>query len=151
VTVTDEYVAALRAYLTGDPTAFDAISGRLAERDGDEGGNTFGALLGMAFVVAARRRFAAGYTDGDIVQVVAQARAAFAGRSDGIDPLAAERMLRAVLGGVPAEGVDERVKAVVIPALLLELTNQEQLRGHTLDAYLAETRALTERVQAGLR
>lgn len=88
MTVTDEYVAAMRAFLTGDP-AFSGLARHLEARDGDAGGNVYAALLGMTFAVAARHRFAGGYTTADVIRFVASARTSPAGDPD-IDPRTAE-------------------------------------------------------------
>lgn len=149
MTVTDEYVAALRAFLTGDP-AFDALSRHLEARDGDEGGNVYTALVGMTFVVAARRRFAGSYTTADVIRFVAHARAAATSvRGAGIDPQAAERVLRGALGeATAAEGLDDHAKLPAITLLLSAMVAGENMSGPDLDALLAQARLLADRALA---
>jgi hypothetical protein len=149
VQVTDEYAEALRLFLTGDG-AFGQLSSQLEKRDGHDGGDVYAALVGMAFVVAARRRFGPSYRSGDVIRLVAHARTALQDSSGEIDPRTAERMLRAVLGdNSTADGLDEQARALTIPALLAVMVDQLGLSNSDLDAFLAEARSLADRVLAG--
>lgn len=147
VTVTDEYVAALRAFLTGDP-AFGGLARRLEARDGDAGGNVYAALLAMTFTVAARRRFAGGYTTADVIRFAASARTSPAGDVT-IDPRIAERVLRGALGDAPAaRGLDDHARALAITALLSAMLAEENMSGPELDVLLAQARPLADRALA---
>lgn len=147
MTVTDEYVAALRAFLTGDP-AFSGLARHLEARDGDAGGTVYAALLAMTFTVAARRRFAGGYTTADVIRFVASARISPAGEA-GIDPRAAERVLHAALDDAPAaHRVDAHARGLAITALLSAIVAEENLHGPALDELLAAARRLTDRALA---
>ena len=143
--VTDEYVAALRASLTGDGT-YERHSDQLQARDGEHSGDVFSALAGMALFTAARRRFPDGYTNADVIQFVGQVRARFAGPPDDIDPLVAEGTLRGALGdAAAAENLDQAAVAMAVPALLLVLLEQEGISGGVpLDSFLADVRPLAE-------
>jgi hypothetical protein len=148
VTVTDEYVEALRLFLTDDD-AFEQLSSQLEERDGRDGGNVYAALVGMAFAVAARRRFGPSYRSGDVIRLVAHARTALQDSSGDIDPRTAERMLRAVLcDNSTADGLGEQARALAIPALLAVMVDQLGLSDSDLDAFLAEACSLADRVLA---
>jgi hypothetical protein len=148
-TVPDEYVAALRAYLTGDP-GYDERSQRLAERDGDEGGNVYSALLGMTFLIAARRRFPT-YTSADVIRFVARTRSDTGPAGAAVDPQIAERTLRGALGEPSAvDGLADITRATAIMMLLPALLTSDSTPEPELDALLAEgrilaNRALTER------
>ena len=143
--VTDEYVAALRAFLTGDGT-YERLSDQLQARDGEHSGRLFSALTGMALFAAARRRFPAGYTNADVIRLVGQVRARFAGPSDGIDPVVAEGTLRGALGdAAAADNLDRAAMAMAVPALLFVLLEQEGMSGGAqLDGFLADVRPLAE-------
>jgi hypothetical protein len=146
VQVTDEYVEALRLFLTDDD-AFEQLSSQLEKRDGHDGGDVYAALVGAAFVAAARRRFGPSYRSRDVIRLVAQARAALRDSSGDVDPRTAERMLAAVLGDNPTvDGLDEQARALTIPALLAVMVDQLALSDSDLDAFLAEARSLAGRV-----
>jgi hypothetical protein len=147
VMVTEEYVAALRAFLTGDDDdTFGQLSAHLQARDGSGSGTAYGALQAMALTLAARRRFAPMYTASEVIQFVAQVRAAI---GDEVDPLTAERVLRGVLGEpATAEGLDEHAKALAVPALLLVLVSQEKLPGKDLEALLGQAQVMANQMLA---
>lgn len=144
--VTEEYVAALRASLTGDDDTFAQLSAHLQSRDGPGSGTAYAALQAMALTLAARRRFSPAYTASDVIRFVAQVRAAI---GDEVDPLTAERVLRAVLGDpAPAERLDEHAEALAVPALLLVLVAQERLSDEDLEALLAQAQVMANRILA---
>lgn len=135
VPVGGEHVAALRAFLTGDGTAFDRIS---ALFDEDSSWQACGALLDAAFAVAARRRFPGGYKTEDVIRFVGRTRAACHDETGQIDPGTAERLLRSVLSGPPhAAGLDQNIAALATMALLKALVAEEGLSGPEMDAFLA--------------
>jgi hypothetical protein len=144
--VTAEYVAALRASLTADDQAFSRLSAALQARDGGENsGNIYSALTGMALFIAARRHFPDGYTSADVVRFVGKVRARFADAANDIDPLVAEATLRGALGDAAAvEGLDKATMATAIPALLFVLLEEQDVSGDGLDALLSEARPLAE-------
>jgi hypothetical protein len=144
--VTAGYVAALRAFLTGDEDTFGRLSADLQARDGGEySGDVYSALTGMALFLAARRRFPDGYTNADVVRLVGQVRARFANSADDIDPRVAERVLLGVLGNAAAAPIPgPAAVAVVVPAILSVLLEQEGISGDGLDGFLAEARPLAD-------
>jgi hypothetical protein len=146
--VTDEDVLALRAFLTGDDVTFDRVSVVLEERDG--GNEEFAALQGAAFAAVARRRFPDGHTAGDVVRLVAEARAAVDDTAGEIDPRTAEGLLHGVLcDPAAAGGLDEVAKARTQPALLQAMLEEADVSGAELDSLLAEARELADRWLAG--
>jgi hypothetical protein len=146
-TVPDEYVAALRAYLAGDP-GYDELSQRLAERDGDEGGNVYAALLGMTFIIAARRQFPRN-TSANVIRFVARTRAAAGPPGAAIDARIVERTLRAALGEPSAaDGITDLTRASVMMMLLPALLTNDGIPVTELDTILEEARTLANRALA---
>jgi hypothetical protein len=144
--VTKEYVAALRASLTGDDDTFAQLSAHLQSRDGPDSGTAYAALEATALTLAARRRFSPAYTASEVIRFVAQVRAVI---GDEVDPLTAERVLLGVLGDpASAERPDEHAVALAVPALLLVLVAQERLSGEDLEALLAQAQAMANRMLA---
>jgi hypothetical protein len=145
VNVTSEYVAALRSCLTGEGDFMD-LTDRLQARDGDDrSAGIFSALAGAALCRAARRRFPGGYTDGDVVRLVGQARARLGEEGFEIDPLAAEATLRGVLGDTAAAAhVEELAMGTAFFPLLFELLDQEGITVNQMDDFLAEVVPLAE-------
>jgi hypothetical protein len=143
--VTDQYVAALRAMLTGDGE-YDQLSAELQARDGARSGDVISALTGIALFTAARRRFPDGWTNADVVRLVGQVRARFADETGDIDPRTAEGTLRGALGdAAAAENLDKGAMAVAVPALLSVLLDQQGISGAAaIEAFLADVRPLAD-------
>lgn len=144
--VTEEYVAVLRASLTGDEATCERLSADLQARDGGErSGDVLSALTGMALFTAARRRFPDGHTNADVVRLVGQVRARFADAADDIDPRVAERTLHGALGdAAAAENLDKRAMAIAVHALLYVLLEHEGISGDGLDTFRSEARPLAD-------
>jgi hypothetical protein len=143
--VTDDQVAALRAWLTArtDAEADDAVrrfvplarTGRLEE---------VGALVYGSFAAAARRRFSPTWTSADIVRFVADFRSSSTEAANLVSPLAAENQLRGVLGEKQATRPPEEARAyaqfMLLGVLIATLDQQE------LDNVLAQGRALADQM-----
>jgi non-ribosomal peptide synthetase component F len=143
VAVTDDQVAALRAYLRArtDSEASDAErrfltlsrTGRLDE---------VGALVYGAFAAAARRRFSPAWTSADVVRFVAEFRGSSAEAAELLSPSPAENQLRGVLGEkqyvLPSEEARARAQFLLLAALTVTLDPQE------LGQVLAEGRGLAD-------
>jgi hypothetical protein len=95
--VSDQEVAVLRGWITGDgETARRAHSEQLAT-SGDANG--LAMLMYAAFVIAARRKFTPQWTRVEVIGYVARLRAEMQAEDPGlVDPLTAEDELRAALG-----------------------------------------------------
>ncbi len=145
IAVTGEYVALLRAMLTGNGE-YDRLSAELQARDGERSGDVFSALTGMALFTAARRRFPDGWANADVVRLVGQVRAWFADGTDGIDPHVAEGVLRGALGdAAAAENLDKAAMAIAVPALLSVLLDQQGISSAAaIDTFLADVRPLAD-------
>lgn len=91
--VTDDQVAALRAYLADD-LQHRQLYARL-DRQAARVGYT--ALLAAAFFEAVNREFADEGTSADVIEFVADVRGRSEALAEAIDPRAAERLIRAAL------------------------------------------------------
>jgi hypothetical protein len=136
--ITSEYVATLRTFLTGEGDFIEMIKG-LQDRDGDKRSDrVYSALAESVLTLAARRRFAGGYTDADVIRLVGRARALLAGDYE-IDPLAAEATLRYVLGKTEAaKQLDGPKVAAVLFPLLMVLLDEQDIIPDRIDDFLAE-------------
>jgi hypothetical protein len=143
VAVTDDQVAALRAWLRAGTDAEVSDAERqfliLSRTDRlDE----VGALVYGAFAAAARRRFSPAWTSADIVRFVAGFRGSSVEAAELLSPSAAENQLRGVLGEkqgiVPPEEDRARAQLLLLAALTVTAGPQE------LDQVLAEGRALAD-------
>jgi hypothetical protein len=132
------HMAALKAFLTDDDAAFEAI-GALLDEDGSWPG--YGILQGAALAVAARRRFPDGYRAKDVIRFVGRMRTALHDETGQIDPGTAERLLRGVLADPGhAAGLDQNAAALAMMALLKALVAEERLSGPELDMFVSESR-----------
>lgn len=136
VVVTDEQVAALRAYLTDDQDEYE----RLIERV-EQAGNLRGysALFGSAFFDAVNRRFAPTWTIADIIRFVANVRAKYIEDPDQLDPQHAERLIRTALGDGSIDDLDDEVRSTQI-ILLPALIDEERPDRVALDGLLTQAR-----------
>jgi hypothetical protein len=136
--VTDAQTAALRAFLTHDPTGMTQLAAEL----GNAGMPGYQSLADAALSVAARRHFAPRYTGADLIRYVASVRTARLNDGDDydFDPVAGELVLRQALGhdGGPSPDPVERFRAVL--ALLDALAENEQ----DTDELITEARVLLD-------
>ena len=135
MTITSTQTAALRSVLTGDSEAFHRLSMEpdLVHGDG------FPILIATAFVAAARRRFRADWSNGDVIRFVGQVRARSEGEHADLSAVAAEQMLLSALRGKPiSHELDENTKGYAQVAILAELVSD--LDEQQLDVFLAEAR-----------
>lgn len=138
--VTDEHVAAVRAYLRGDED-----TDRRLDRFSAQDAHAFAALVTAAFVEALRRRFPERWTPAVVIRFVASARSRIAEHAHEVDPRRAEALIRAALGDGDPAALDDETKALQAP-LLLSLIQDENLDGPGLDAFLDDARTRAERI-----
>lgn len=141
MSVTDEQVAALRAYLRAGTDAEASSAERWFLTLSRTGGlDEIGALVYGAFAAAARRRFSPAWTSADIVRFVAEFRGSSVEAAELLSPSAAENQLRGALGErqdvLPSEEARARAQFLLLGALTVTLGPQE------LDQVMAEGRAL---------
>jgi hypothetical protein len=105
--VSRHHVAALQAALAGDADSFDRMDHELGLSEGRE----FPALLSMAFIIAARLRFAAGWSTSDVIRFVSRARLQDGNRTT-LSPTLAEQLILSALRDTPLSvQADEIAKA----------------------------------------
>jgi hypothetical protein len=143
--VTDEQVAALRAYLGAKSDAEADEAQQLIQRLGRPGaGNSIAVLVYATFVIAARRKFSPTWTRTEIIRFVAGVRALLSERPDALDARAAEHQLRAALGERQAGYPDEEARARAQVVLLDALIQRAELDDAGLDELLAQGRRLAD-------
>jgi hypothetical protein len=132
--VSGAQVAALRAALAGDGQAFECLAGQFATASGEEG---FGVLTASAFIRAARRRFASGWSIGDITKFVGALRARNEAEQADVHAGAAEQVLLGALRGRPTRSeFGELEEGYAQFAVLAEMVRDLDEQG--LDALLKE-------------
>jgi hypothetical protein len=141
--ITDDQVAALRAYLSAGTDAEDGdaerqflMLARTGRLDGIE------KLVYGAFAAAARRRFSSTWTSADIVRFVADFRSSSVEAASLVSASAAENQLRGALGEKPTILPDEETRARVQVILLAALT--AVFASADLDGLLTEGRTLAD-------
>src|SRR6266700_1081760 len=132
--VTDEQVAALRAFLQGDFDGHKQLYSDLRRRGARD---EFAALMPAAFAIAVQRRFPAGAPPERVVEFVSEVRARHLSEPDEIDPVAAERLVRVVTSGESARDMHPDVKYRTQFLLLYPLVAEEKLSEQGLDDFLA--------------
>jgi hypothetical protein len=141
--VSDDQVAALRAFLALEPNETERLTKQLVETDRLEG---YGELVYAAFVAAVRRRFSPTWTVPDVIRFVGTARARLLNDEIEIDPRTAEILMRRALGdGIVAER-DEEARARAQIFLLGEMVVDEDLDDDGLDEFLATARVLADQL-----
>jgi hypothetical protein len=141
--VTDEELAALRALLLGGEQDYLPLTARLTDDDMWP----YELLLQATLALAATRRFAAGFTEGNLIRYVARVRAGTAERAEdmALDPLAAEAVLRRALGQDAPYVTDPWTRLRSVVALLTVLFGDLALAESSVDGLLAEARTLADR------
>ena len=142
--ISTEQVTALRALLTRDFDEHQRVIAQIKPVGGLAG---YYELVTAAFFEAVDRRFGSGYTLPDIVEYVAEVRTRLRNPDRGIDPNVAERLIRKALGEGTTRGIDKETLLRTESVLLTVLIMDEQLDDAALDAFLAEARALADRLK----
>jgi hypothetical protein len=143
MTVTDEQVATLRAYLAGDFDEYERLNEQL---DPEVDGVGYGALIAAGFFEAVDRRFAKGGTRVSVIEYVADVRSRSDRLSDQIDPQVAERLIMHSLGEGSIDDLDDKIVVHTQLLLLISLIGDEELDGVELDKFIATVRALGNRL-----
>jgi hypothetical protein len=136
VVVTDEQLAALRAFLTDDQQEYDRLTERLDQTSAWAG---YSALLGSAFFDAVHRRFAPTWVAADVIRFVAGVRARGIEDPNQLDPQHAERLIRTALGDGSVDDLDDEIKSAQI-ILLPALIDEERPDAAGLEEILAQAR-----------
>jgi len=143
--VSDEVAAAMRALLRWD----DGRASALASRLGREDALAYNLLFDAVLMVTAGKRFADGYTDGDVIQYVARIRGGrdMRGGSEirsALDPKTAEDVLRRALGKPVPMVKDAAKRFTTMIGLLTVLFTDLEMDTPGTDAILTEARSITD-------
>ena len=132
--VSRHHVAALQAALAGDADSFDRMDQELGLSEGRE----FPALLSMAFVIAARLRFAEGWSTSDVIRFASRVRLQDGDRIT-LSPTLAEQLILSALRDTPLSAqADETAKAYTQFTLMRSLVSD--LGDGRLSLLLAQAR-----------
>jgi hypothetical protein len=138
--VTADQVAAMRAFLAGDLEEHKQLYDRL-----DKTSKTaYLALIEAAFLKAADRRFAKDGSPDDLIEFVGTIRSRSERLGENIDPLVAERLIRAALGEESVDDLDDAIRFGTEVVLLAGLIFDRDLDDAGLDQFLAESRTLAD-------
>lgn len=143
MTVPDEQIATLHAFLATDPDRAEQLTRNLIE-NGDVTG--YGELVHAAFVAAVRRRFSSIWSIPEVIRVVAATRTELLQDNIDIDPRTAETLIRWALGDSIAIRLDEEARARAQIFLLLQFIQDEELDDARLDAFLVRARSLADQL-----
>lgn len=138
-TTTDQ-VATIRALLKGETEEREQLEERLDESDSWDG---YAALAVTGFIKAVERRFTASDSTA-IIDFVASVRSNSEEFSEKIDPIAAERLIKAVQGPEDIDDLDATDALGIQTALLIALIRDAQLDDAELDAFIAEAKELAD-------
>lgn len=141
--ITDEHVAALRAFLVSDSDQAGRLTKQLVETGQVEG---YGELIYAAFCAAVRRRFSPSWTLPEVIRFVASVRACLRQNGVDVEPHTTEILIRRALGDNVAAKLGEEAKARAQVLVLPQLIRGEGLDGAELDALLAEARTLADQL-----
>lgn len=133
-----ENISALRSFLLEGPPAWEPLR---SEMHTDEAAAGYMSLLYGAFCVAVRRRFTPLHTDGEIIRFVADLRITAGPDAGLINSLAAEDMIRRVVGAQPLEDTGPDDVETVLYAevfILLYLVAESNFDDAALDDFIQD-------------
>jgi hypothetical protein len=141
--VTDDQVAALRAYLAGD---FDTHKQLHRQLDPVAAGTGYTALIAGAFFEAVDRRFGKNDTNADVVEFVASVRTRSERLADELDAQIAERLIRHSLGSGSIADLEDAAVIRTQIILLAGLISDEKLDNAELDQFMTTARQLGDQL-----
>lgn len=136
--VSDDQVAAVRAYLQADKEEFGRIDAALD--DSRDASVAYKAMIIATFATAVRRRFAGRSTRNEIIDYVAAVRSRREDMPDVLDAGAAERMITSIFTDESIRDIDSRMKMKIWTHFAAAIVNDAGLQGQELDDFLAEAR-----------
>jgi hypothetical protein len=143
--ITDDQVAALRAYLAGDFETHQRLHGQLDPVAAQSG---YTALIAGAFFEAVDRRFAQNDKEADVVEFVGSVRSRSDRLANELDPQIAERLIRHSLGHGSIADIDDETVVQTQIVLLAGLIADEDFSATDLDKFMTTARALGDRLMA---
>jgi hypothetical protein len=138
--VSDDQVASVYAYVTGNVEEFDRISDSLPPVDR----KARGTLVTAAFFRAADQRFSGGDTRPAIIDFVSTLRARSPEVADAIDPKIAERLILAAVSDEEIDDIDGETQGTHFWLLLARLVADRQYSDAELNLFLADARQLAD-------
>lgn len=148
MTVTELEMAMLRAHIAGEDEEAQRLFGQQLAASGEANG--LAVLVTAAFVIAARRKFAAGWNRAAVIRYVGRVRALLSERPGLLDPKVTEDELASALAGqAPAA---HEVGAVALARLFLldTLIASLHLDDEAIDDLLGEARESADRILTGM-
>jgi hypothetical protein len=146
--VTDLEVVMLRAHISGEDEQAQRAFDQQVMTSGDLSGLAW--LVRAAFVIAAQRKFVAGWNQAGVIRYVGRVRALLSERPGLLDPRVAEDELASALGGqVPAAhevGAMAAARLFLLDALIASL----DLDDEAIDDLLGEARDSANRMLTGM-
>jgi hypothetical protein len=139
--VTDEQVAALRAYLAGDLGTHARLRDQL---DREAAATGYSALISAAFCVAVLQRFGEDHSAATVIEFVSGVRALSDELSDKIDPRIAERLIQAVFTYEKVTDASQEVRYGTQFLLVAALVTDEHLDDAGLGEFMAQSRKLAD-------
>lgn len=138
--VTSDELAALRALLDGRFDDHDRLYGHLQATGGGAG---YMALAEAACFLEIDRRFTPETSEAKVVRYVSDIRTRPAGAGS-LDPVTAERMIRAVLGHGNIDDLDASTRISTELVLLAALVTDRDASSDDLDALLADAKKVAD-------
>lgn len=136
--VTDDEVAALRAYLQGNQALQQELYGRMTTPAARA---RYTTLLAAAFMEAVNRRFGRRDSAAEVIEYVADVRARVPEAGQKIDPSAAERLMRSILADdAHAPDIDARMRGRIFIFFLAAMVSDAQYDDDQLEALLTVAR-----------
>lgn len=135
--ISDDLVATLRAQLAGDAHEHERLWSQL---DQAEVQSAYAALVEGAFFAAVDRRFGKNSTAADVIEFVGDLRSRSEHIESSLDPVAAERLIMAVIGEGSLDNIDNATRFRIEGVLLAALVHDEQFADAELDAFMAKAR-----------
>jgi hypothetical protein len=141
--VTDDEVAALRAYLQGNQALQEELYERITTLDAK---TRYTRLLATAFFEAVNRRFGGRDSAAEVIEYVADVRARSPRLGEQIDPGAAERLIRRALTDVDVSDIDSRMRGRIFIVFLAAMVSDAHYDDGQLEGLLAEAREAADDV-----
>jgi hypothetical protein len=139
--VTNQQVATLRAMLSNDVELHRRLFAQLDRAEAKDG---YTALVAGAFCEAVEQRFTGDNPAADVIGFVGDVRSRSERLAAEVDPVIAERIIRAVLGDGSVEDVSDTALVGTEVLLLVGLIADEQLDDVGLEAFLGRARKLAD-------
>ena len=138
----------LRAHIAGEDEEAQRLFGQQLAASGDVSG--LAVLVNAAFVIAARRKFAAGWNRAAVIRYVGRVRALLSERPGLLDPRVAEDELASALARTGSRRHEVGAVALARLFLLDALIASLHLDDEAIDDLLGEARDSADRMLTGM-